>query len=356
MLNGLDPEGRWRRAVGVVIILIVVGVGSGIAIGRWSAPRQPPVVIEAHSTPADQAPPIRSEALPRPPDQAMAPSGDASDIASPAPASVTPTPVPQAVEPNAKVAIAPPPKPLVTGAWRDNARPTPELGPTPVIALIIDDVGPDRRGSQRAIDLPGAVTLSLLPYAADIGKLAARARSAGHEIMVHLPMEPIGDSNPGPDAITAGMQADELAGHLERALSAFTGAVGLNNHMGSKATQDEAVMRAVMEALRARGMLFVDSRTTGRTVGLEAATAIGVPAIGRDVFIDDDPSPIQIERQLTATEALARRKGFAVAIAHPRAGSLDIIERWLGEVQQRGVILVPISELVRRQISLAQAG
>jgi polysaccharide deacetylase 2 family uncharacterized protein YibQ len=244
----------------------------------------------------------------------------------------------------------------VTGAWRDNARPTPELGPTPVIALIIDDVGPDRRGSQRAIDLPGAVTLSLLPYAAEIGKIAARARSAGHEIMVHLPMEPLGDSNPGPDAITAGMQADEVATHLERALSAFSGAVGLNNHMGSKATQDEAVMRAVMEALRARGMLFVDSRTTGRTVGLEAATAIGVPAIGRDVFIDDDPSPIQIERQLTATEALARRKGFAVAIAHPRAGSLDIIERWLGEVQQRGVILVPISELVRRQVSLAQAG
>jgi polysaccharide deacetylase 2 family uncharacterized protein YibQ len=230
----------------------------------------------------------------------------------------------------------------------------PNLGGLPVIALIIDDIGPDRRGSERALELPPTVTLSLLPYAENIAKTAARARSLGHEIMVHLPMEPIGSEDPGPGALKTGMSPEDVSAALDKTFGAFDGYVALNNHMGSKATQDPALMHAVLQALKTRGLFFIDSMTTGKSIGQQVAAEEQVTALVRDIFIDDDPSPIAIERQLTATESFARKHGAAIAIAHPRAGSLDLIERWLAEVQRRGVVLVPVSELARRKAKLAQ--
>ncbi len=328
--------------------LLAIGLVIGLGLGRFGAAHvatgPQPIIIQPEQAPTDRVAETRPGAGPMPPVDQNA------EIP-------TPEPPPQQTAALPAAVAAPGPKPMMTdGAWRHGTRQLPELGQTPVVALIIDDVGPDRRGTQRAIELPPSVTLSLLPYATDVAKIAARARAAGHEIMVHMPMEPIGDSDPGPDSIDAGMTPDQVSEALDKALGAFEGYVGLNNHMGSKATQDPAVMRAVMEGLRSHGLFFLDSRTTGKTVGMEAASDAGVPAISRDIFIDDNPSAIEIERQLTATEAFARRHGAAVAIAHPRAGSLDIIERWLAEVQQRGIYLVPISELVRRKLSVAQAG
>lgn len=355
MARQIDPDGRLRRLAALVVGLLVLGFGLGAVIGRITAPpaRGPIPVAQA---PAPGPRPLPSGAAPEPAAPLAAEPAEtprAQETLEPAPPS--PPPAASQAAP-APVPPAPVPPPLqADAAWRRSARATPDYGATPVIALVIDDVGMDRRGGERAIALPGPVTLSLLPYAPGIARTAKAARAAGHEILVHLPMEPQGSADPGPDAIKAGMSVEEVDARLDRALSAFDDYVGLNNHMGSKATQDPEVMRALLDRLRARGVFFLDSRTTGRSVGLDIAAAEGVPAVGRDVFIDDDPAPAAIERQLTNTEAVARRHGQALAIAHPRAGSLDSIERWLAEVQRRGFRLVPVSELVRRKIESGNA-
>jgi polysaccharide deacetylase 2 family uncharacterized protein YibQ len=349
MAQGTNDKGNIPKAAALIVGLLAVGLVLGLVVGRKTASstvNAPVSVVEPMKAEAqDQLAQTKPEYGPRPNEEDPSP-----DTPPPPDAPVQTAALPPATMPAAPRAL------MRDGAWKQKARLLPELGGIPVIALIIDDLGPDRRGTQRAIELPPNVTLSLLPYATDIGKIAAKAKAAGHEIMLHMPMEPVGDADPGPGAIDAGMSPDQVAQALDKALSAFDGYVGLNNHMGSKATQDPAVMAAVMDGLRKHGLFFLDSKTTGKSVGLDVAADAGVPAIGRDIFIDDNPSPTEIERQLTATEAYARRHGAAVAIAHPRAGSLDLIERWLAEVQSRGVYLVPISELVRRKVAVSQAG
>jgi len=321
---------------------LVIGILAGYLMGRTSTPVE---TVTAHFVEPVADRPLAAETTPPVPSPAPSPAVTASENgASPEDAK------------NDAPAITPPvAAPPVTPAWQAHGHPMPNLGGLPVIALIIDDIGPDRRGSERALELPPTVTLSLLPYAENIAKTAARARALGHEIMIHLPMEPIGSEDPGPGALKTGMSPEDVAAILDKSFSAFDGYVALNNHMGSKATQDPVLMHAVLQALKERGLFFIDSMTTGKSIGQQVAAEEQVTALVRDIFIDDDPSPIAIERQLTATESFARKHGAAIAIAHPRAGSLDLIERWLAEVQRRGVVLVPVSELARRKVKITQA-
>lgn len=319
----------WR--IGALIAgVLILGLGIGVMIGRLTAP--PPV----QSQPARIAAAPAMPAIPPEPPEAEAPAQSTVQ---------TPEARPELAASEALKPAAP-----ADPLWRKYANIVPELGHKPVIALIIDDIGPDRRGTERAIQLPPSVTLSLLPYAKDIAHTAMRARAAGHEILLHMPMQPEGNADPGPDALDAGMPPEEVKARLDRALERFDGYVGMNNHMGSKATRDRAVMAEVMNVLYSRGLIFIDSRTTGHSLGLEAAESAKVPAAARDIFIDDDPSSAAVERQLAATEAYALKHGEAVAIAHPHAASLDSIERWIIEVQRRGVVLVPITEIVRRRL------
>jgi polysaccharide deacetylase 2 family uncharacterized protein YibQ len=127
-------------------------------------------------------------------------------------------------------------------------------------------------------------------------------------------------------------------------------AVGINNHMGSRFTVARATMVPVLQELKARGLLFLDSRTAAATVGPAVAQDMDVPYAVRDVFLDNDPSRDAVDARLAETEAIARRHGHAVAIGHPHDGTLDALEAWLDEVTGKGFLLVPISAIVRRQL------
>ena len=127
----------------------------------------------------------------------------------------------------------PDPKPP---AWRRNAVPVSVQAGQPRIAIVLDDLGLDRAASRRAIDLPGPLTLAFLTYANDLERFAARARTAGHELLLHVPMEPIGHDDPGPEVLQTGMDPHELRRRIEWGLARFSGFVGINNHMGSKFT------------------------------------------------------------------------------------------------------------------------
>jgi polysaccharide deacetylase 2 family uncharacterized protein YibQ len=233
--------------------------------------------------------------------------------------------------------------------WQRNAVPFHDLRSRPLIAIVIDDVGIDRPHSKRAWELPGPLTLSFLPYARGLREQAKAAHAHGQELMLHLPMEPGGVADPGPNALKVSLSDAELKARVTAALDSFDGYVGVNNHMGSRFTAYRPGMEIVLKQFRARGLLFLDSRTTPSTVGDQVAQELGVPSVARNVFLDDDEALGAVKRQLAETEAVARRQGFAVAIGHPHPATLQALAEWLPGVSAKGFALAPVSAVLRKR-------
>lgn len=234
-------------------------------------------------------------------------------------------------------------------AWRRNAVPFRDLNARPLIAIVIDDVGLDRPHSKRAWELPGPLTMSFLPYAKDLREQARAARARGHELMLHLPMEPNGRNDPGPGALLVSMSDVEIRQRTVAALDSFEGFAGVNNHMGSRFTAFRPGMETALRQMKPRGLMFLDSRTTAQSVGEQTAQELGVPAIVRHVFLDDEESVEAVRRKLAEAEAVARRQGFVVAIGHPHEATLQALAEWLPTVQGKGLALAPATAVLRKR-------
>lgn len=232
--------------------------------------------------------------------------------------------------------------------WRKNAVPFGDLN-SRLVAIVIDDVGLDRPRSKRAWELPGPLTMSFLPYAKDLREQARTARARGHELMLHLPMEPNGRSDPGPGALLVSLTDAELRQRTQAALDSFDGYAGVNNHMGSRFTAFRPGMETVLRQFKARGLMFLDSRTTAQSVGDQLAQEMGLPSIVRHVFLDDDESLDAVRHKLAETEAVARRQGFVVAIGHPHEATLQALGEWLPGLQAKGLVLAPASAVLRKR-------
>lgn len=216
----------------------------------------------------------------------------------------------------------------------------------PMIAIVIDDMGVDQRRSAMMVKLPGPMTLAYLTYARDLKKQTTQARAAGHELMLHVAMEPQSKTvDPGPDVLLTGQPPDQIKAKLKNVLTRFDGMVGINNHMGSEFTRNTKGMTAVIEVLRDHGLLFLDSRTAGGTVGAEIARQYDVPVLERNIFLDHDDDVDKIKQQLALTEKHARKYGFAIAIGHPRTKTLKALGPWLESIEQKGFNLVPVSTI-----------
>lgn len=236
--------------------------------------------------------------------------------------------------------------------WRRYAALTPPDDGRPMVAIILDDLGMNLRRMDRVVALPTPLTLAILPYASGIDGWAGRARAAGHELMLHLPMEPSsGDEYPGPNALLADLEPSEIERRIEWSLARFEGYVGVNNHMGSRFTANEELMQLLMVRLRDRGLLFVDSLTTSASVGSELARSFGIPTASRDIFLDNEIDSARIAAQLAKVERCARRKGYCIAIGHPHLETLAVLERWLPTLQSKGLQLVPISAIIARRMT-----
>jgi polysaccharide deacetylase 2 family uncharacterized protein YibQ len=303
------------RFLATVFAVLALGVGAGA--GRF-----------AHTAIAASDLPVAAVTI----GPALAPSSP------PAPAEVA-----RVLAPAPSSGLAPEPEP----AWRQHAVATTPSDGRPRIAVVLDDVGVHVPNGQRALGLPAPVTMAIMTYAQDAAALAARARANGHELLVHVPMEPEDDTwNTGPNALRASLGPEELGRRIEWALGRFDGAVGINNHMGSRFTADAAAMAVLMEALGARGMLFLDSLTTNRSAGRRTARAAEVTYVARDVFLDNDPDPESVWSRIAEVEVLARRNGSAVAVGHPKGVTLQVLKEWLPSLAERGFVLVPLSALV----------
>ncbi len=238
---------------------------------------------------------------------------------------------------------------IMLDTWQRNALPFELPTDRPMIAIVIDDMGVDRRRSPHAIALPGPLTMSFLTYAGDIRAQAAAARNAGHELMLHVAMEPGSSTiDPGPNVLRVDDSAEKTLARLRWGLEKFDGYVGVNNHMGSKFTQNDAGMRVVIAEMKARGLLFLDSRTAGGTVSAQLAQEYGVPFATRNVFIDHVDDAEEIRRRLAETERLALKNGAAVAIGHPRDATINMLAQWLPTLIEKGIVLAPLSAIVRQ--------
>ncbi len=215
------------------------------------------------------------------------------------------------------------------------------------VAIVLDDMGVNEQMSDAAIDLQGPLTLAFLPYAKSGRKLSRKASSRGHELMVHMPMEPLNSKlDAGPDALTTALSKEAFLKILKDNLAAYENYVGINNHMGSKLTQNPEAMALVMEELRARGLLFVDSVTIDSSVAGKTAAAFGIANVSRDVFLDHDSSYESVMASLRRVEKVAHQKGVAVAIGHPKRNTIMALYEWLPTLQEKGIVLVPVSSVV----------
>ncbi len=199
------------------------------------------------------------------------------------------------------------------------------------------------------MELPGEVTLGLLPHTPHADRLARLAVERGREVLLHVPMEARSGKRLGPGGLTSTMDRGAVRRTLDAALASLPMAAGVSNHMGSLLTRRQGPMDWTMEVLRERpGLYFVDSRTSGGSVAGAAAAAHGVPTLTRDVFLDHHRDPARIRGQLRRLVALARRRGLALGVGHPYPETLAVLEAELPALEAAGIRLVPVSALIRQ--------
>ncbi len=220
--------------------------------------------------------------------------------------------------------------------------------PDPMAAIIIDDAGFNLDLVRRLAGLGRPLTLAVLPSGPVTRESAETAHAAGLEVMLHLPLEPNGQSaRPGAGTIMAGMSGEDIRRRVKEALGRVPWAKGVNNHTGSLATEDPALMMTIIEVLKERGLYFVDSRTSAKSVAYDAARALGVPAATRRVFLDQPVENRPIKAALEELFRTARRAGSAVGIGHARVETVEALRRYLSLADSYGVRLVLASEIVK---------
>ncbi|MCK5041003.1 MAG: divergent polysaccharide deacetylase family protein, partial [Sphingomonadales bacterium] len=197
--------------------------------------------------------------------------------------------------------------------------------------------------------LPTVINFSFLPYAEGLSWQTQLMNEAGHELMLHMPMEPsVAGQNPGPKALLTSMSVDTIDEYLSWNLSRFDGFVGINNHMGSRFTENATLMTAVLEKLKTEGLFFIDSRTTSKSTGYDIAKEHGLQYEDRDVFLDNELSQDAIFAQFAELERIAQRNGSAIAIGHPHGETLAALEMWLPTLEERGFNVVKVSSLLKQ--------
>ena len=218
----------------------------------------------------------------------------------------------------------------------------------PRVAIMVGGLGIDEEGTIAAIDkLPTAVSLAFAPYGPDLDRDAARAREAGHEILLQAPMEPFGSSsNPGPHMLTTTASEAENLDSLHWLMSRFTGYVGVTNYLGGKFSADNHAFSPVLAEIASRGLDYIDDGSSPRSLAREIAGTLNLPATAADVVLDAAPTADAIEVALARLEAQARREGAAVGVAAALPISVEHISRWAATLEARGISLVPISAAI----------
>jgi len=215
------------------------------------------------------------------------------------------------------------------------------------LAILLDDFGNDLNAADAIFAFHVPITLSVLPYKAHSQEIAREARKHGCEVMLHLPMQSRANEMAEQYELKAGLSSEEVQNIVTKMLEAVPEADGVNNHQGSQATSNGALMSELMPVLKDAGVFYVDSRTTTETVAYDAAKRDGVRTAFRNVpFLDDIQNKLAVKRQLQIAIRGAKEKGEAIAIGHPHAVTLEALREMLPEVKKQNVRLVLVSDVV----------
>lgn len=218
------------------------------------------------------------------------------------------------------------------------------------LAIIIDDIGYNQSQSERAARLKGSFTLSILPFTPHALSSTKLAHSQGKELMLHLPMSTINNMPVGKGGLVSGMKKADFVNTVRQDLASLPHIRGVNNHMGSRLTQETEPMHWLMEELGPRGLYFVDSRTSAQTKALDIANLNQVPSLKRDVFLDDLNETKAIQYQLNRAIQFSKQRGSAVAIGHPYPATLTVLEHIEPLLAEQGVRLVYVSQLIKPSV------
>lgn len=222
-------------------------------------------------------------------------------------------------------------------------KPKPDTAPTSRVAIILDDGGYGGPVPGQVMALDTNLTLAILPNTPHATTLAKDAKEKGFEILLHMPMEKV----TFPGRISTDMTKEQIDQLFENALNQVPGAVGVNNHAGSKFTTDEAAMDRFMECLKPTGLFFIDSRTTAKTVGCARAAAAGIRTAQRDIFLDHKATDKFIRTQFALLIKRAKDHGQAIAIGHFRPNTVRLLAELLPKLKENNIQLVHVSEFVK---------
>ncbi len=220
----------------------------------------------------------------------------------------------------------------------------------PLVAIIMDDMGRNLAGFRNLISLTLPVTPSILPQTSYATRGAGMLSDEGYEYMIHLPMEPRNypSISPGPEALLLSLSPNELKQRLSLYRQRVPGAIGGNNHMGSRFTEDRPAMRTVLEELKTAGFFFVDSRTIGDSVAFDEARRLGMRTAQRNIFLDNEEDVAYISRQLRKMIRIAEEKGMVIAICHPYPETFQALRQNESWLRSQKVDFVLASQMVRR--------
>lgn len=288
----------------VVVVILIVSAISLLELVRQRAPRQQPV------------PPGASERL-----------------------KIPPRPVPPPLQPQVSAARAVPAEPRI---------PPRKVAPGSV-AIIIDDMGANLDEAQRLLAIHMPFTFSIIPGLARSRGVATLAHERGVQVMVHIPMEPIGYPKKRMEKIglLVGESDDAIARQVAADLADVPYAVGANNHMGSLFTENGEKMRVVLRILKERGFFFIDSKTSPKSVAYAEAKRLGLRAASRQVFLDNKIDVAAVTSQLEEVAAIARKRGSAIAICHPHLPTIEALAEAMPRLAREGITFVHVSALVR---------
>jgi len=219
----------------------------------------------------------------------------------------------------------------------------------PQLAIIIDDLGENLSLAKKFFALEIPLTFSILPGQTHSQVIEELAHNHNYEVMLHLPMEPKDrlNHNPGKGAVCVNMEENQILALIQNHLHKFRYIKGVNNHMGSRATENEATMRAVFNALKPTGLYFVDSRTSSQSKAYNIAKEMGIPAGKNLLFIDNETDVNYAKKYIDQGIQLAKRKGDAIIIGHPRETTLEALKEMIPELKEQGISLVFVSALVK---------